>query len=118
AGLGHMIDTIARHWEVELSPGESLVSIHNDVRVDNRPCTMIEAVHPRKRPEFLFHAVKLYVDHELGLPIRFARSDWAKHPGSAPELVEESTYSNLRVNVGLRDADFDPTNAQYSFGRF
>ncbi len=118
AGIGHMLDTIARHWAFELSPGESLVSFHHDVRVDNRPCTMIETIHPRKNPEFLFHAVKLYIDHELGLPIRFEAYDWPKHPGSAPELVEEYTYRNLRVNVGLRDQDFDPSNAQYSFGRF
>jgi hypothetical protein len=118
AGIGHMIDTIARHWEIELSTGESLVSIHHDVRVGDRTCTMIEAVHPKKKAEFLFHSVKLYIDHEHGLPIRFEAYDWPKHPGAAPELVEEYTYLNMRVNVGLRDMDFDPTNARYSFGRF
>ena len=32
--------------------------------------------------------------------------------------MEEYTYMNLRVNVGLKDRDFDPGNKQYSYGRF
>lgn len=118
AGIGSLIDTVARHWATELSPEESRLTFHPNVRVGNHPCTMIESVHPRKRPDFLFYMVKLYINHEHGLPIRFEAYDWPKHPGAAPELVEEYTYLNLRVNVGLRDGDFDPANPQYSYGRF
>ncbi len=32
-------------------------------------------------------------------------------------MVEEYTYSDLRVNIGLSDLDFDATNGNYSFGR-
>jgi hypothetical protein len=33
-------------------------------------------------------------------------------------LVEEYTYADLRLNVGLEDRDFDASNAEYAFGRF
>jgi Protein of unknown function (DUF1571) len=33
-------------------------------------------------------------------------------------LSEEYSYMQLKLNVGLRDIDFDVTNSQYSFGRF
>jgi hypothetical protein len=117
AGIGCLIDTVARRWATELSPGESVVTLHHDVRVSDRPCTMIESVHPRRGPELLFHKVKLYVDNEHGLPIRFEAFDWPRSPGAAPELVEEYSYLELKTNVGLRDHDFDPSNRQYSFGR-
>jgi hypothetical protein len=118
AGIGSLIETVAHHWAKELTPEESRIAFHANVRVGNHPCTVIESVHPRKRPGFLFYMVKLYIDHEHGLPIRFEAYDWPKHAGATPELVEEYTYLNLRTNVGLRDFDFDPANSQYSYGRF
>jgi hypothetical protein len=118
AGLGSLIDTIARHWSIELTPGESVVSLHANARAHNHPCTLIESIHPQRGPNFLFHKVKLYVDNQHGLPIRFEAYDWPKHPGAAPELVEEYSYLDLKTNVGLRESDFDPANKQYSFGRF
>ena len=118
AGIGSLIDTVAKRWAVELTPEESVVEFHTNIRVGNHPCTMIESDHPRHLPHFLYHKVKLYIDHEHGLPIRFEAYDWPKHPGAAPELVEEYTYIDLKTNTGLGDHDFDPSNKQYSYGRF
>lgn len=118
AGIGALIETVAHHWSRELSPEESRLLFHQNVRVGTHVCTMIESIHPRKRPDFMFYTVKLYIDQEHGLPIRFEAYDWPKHAGAAPELVEEYTYLNLRTNVGLRDLDFDPANPRYAYGRF
>jgi len=118
AGIGTLIDTVARHWARELSPAESVLNFDPAARVGNRPCTVVESIHPRHRPDFLFHKVKLYIDPQLGLPVRFEAYDWPRHPGAAPDLIEEYTYIDMKVNVGLRDHDFDPANRQYSFGRF
>jgi hypothetical protein len=118
AGIGHLIDTVATHWASELSTAETQITFHPNARVGSHPSTMIESAHPHHRPGFLFHKVKLYIDHVHGLPIRFEAYDWPKHPGAVPELVEEYTYLNLKLNVGLTDADFDADNARYSFGRF
>jgi outer membrane lipoprotein-sorting protein len=118
AGLGAMIDTVKERWDAELRPGESIVTIHPNAKVGDRPCLMVETNHPKPGSGFLFHKVKFYVDKELGLPIRFEAYDWPRHPGAEPDLMEEYTYMNLRVNVGLKDRDFDPGNKQYSYGRF
>jgi outer membrane lipoprotein-sorting protein len=118
AGLGAMIDTVKERWDSELRHGESVVTIHPNVKVGDRPCLMVETTHPKAGPDYLFHKVKFYVDKELGLPIRFEAYDWPKHPGAEPDLMEEYTYVNLKVNVGLKDRDFDPNNRQYSYGRF
>jgi hypothetical protein len=118
AGIGPLVDTVAKHWDIELTPEESVIRFHPNVRVGNHPCTLIESDHPRHLPHFLYHKVKIYIDHEHGLPIRFEAYDWPRHPGAAPELIEEYTYLDLKTNVGLRDSDFDPNNKQYSYGRF
>ncbi len=118
AGLGNMIDTIHERWSTEMSPEETKVTINPNVLVQKRPCTMIESTHPQKRPGFLFYSVRVYIDKELGLPIHLEGFDWPKRPGAKPELVEEYSYLNLRLNVGLKAADFDPANRAYSFGRF
>lgn len=118
AGIGHLIDQIARRWEAEMKPGETRVVIQPRVLVNKRPSTMIESTHPQRHPSYLFYQVKVYIDHEIGLPIRFEAYDWPRRPGGVPELVEEYTFLNLRLNVGLSDPDFDTSNPSYSFGRF
>jgi outer membrane lipoprotein-sorting protein len=118
AGLGSMIDLVKARWDTELHPGESILLFHPKARVGDRACLLVESIHPKKSQEFLFHKVKLYIDRELNLPIRFEAYDWPKQPGAEPELLEEYTYTNLKTNVGLKEHDFDPANAQYSYGRF
>jgi hypothetical protein len=118
AGIGALIDTVAKRWAVELTPAESVLTFQDGARVGNRRCTLIESAHSQRASHFLFYKVKLYIDQEHGLPIRFEAYDWPQHPGAAPELVEEYSYLDLKINVGLRDHDFDPANQQYSFGRF
>jgi hypothetical protein len=118
AGLGHLIDTVAERWEVEMLPGQMQVEINGNVRVGDRACTLIESVHPLRKPGYAFHKVRLFIDREHGLPIHFEAYDWPARAGEAAPLLEEYSYKNLAVNVGLRDADFDPKNSAYSFGRF
>jgi hypothetical protein len=118
AGIGALIDTVARHWAVELTTEESEIRFDHEMTIGPRRVTMIESVHPTRQPNFLFHMVRLYIDRELGLPIRFEAYDWPRHPGAAPDLVEEYAYLELKLNVGLTDHDFDPGNKAYSFGRF
>lgn len=118
AGIGRLIDTVWNRWSAELTPLESLVTLRNDMMIGDRKCTLIETTHPKPRHHLAFYRVRLYIDQELGLPVRFEGYDWPKPPGAPPELTEEYTYTNLRLNVGLDDRDFDATNPAYAFGRF
>ncbi len=118
AGLGHLIREISSRWAAEMKHGETVVTIHRNTRVGDRLCTMIESRHPRQHPSYLFHKVKVYIDHEHNLPIRFEAYDWPRSPGAQSELVEEYSYVNLKLDNGLSDRDFDPKNRQYAFGRF
>jgi hypothetical protein len=118
AGIGNLIETLAERWAAELDPSESVVEVHPHARVADRACMLIETIHPETSPTFMFHKVKVYIDREHGLPIRFEAYDWPKSPGGEAELVEEYTYADLKTDVGLTDLDFDASNPRYAFGRF
>lgn len=118
AGIGRLIETVWNRWSAELTPEESKVAVRDDMMIGDRKCTLIETTHAKRRHHLMFHRVRLYIDQELGLPVRFEGYDWPKEPGAAPELAEEYTYTNVRTNVGLGDRDFDVANPGYAFGRF
>jgi hypothetical protein len=118
AGIGPLLDTISKRWALELNPAESKIDFRDDMVIGERPCTMIESTHPERRACFLFHKVRVFIDREINLPIRFEAYDWPTQPGSEPALQEEYTYMKLKLNVGLKDLDFETANAAYSFGRF
>jgi hypothetical protein len=118
AGIGPLLETLKRRWAAEMTPEASVVRLRDDVTVGPIRCTMIESTHPEHRPEFLFYQVRVFIDQEIGLPIRFEAYDWPKRPNAEAELAEEYSYSNLELNVGLTELDFDVANRAYSFGRF
>lgn len=117
AGLGSMIDTVHERWQIELSPDESVLVVDRDASFEGKACIKIDSVHTERRPDFFFHKVTLFIDKDLNLPVRFEAYDWPRADGTL-DLVEEYTYRNLKVNAGLAEIDFDPSNQKYKYGRF
>ena len=84
---------------------------------DNRPCWLLIRVLPKKGgyPAFINCA---HVDKELMTPVRIVTFDWDD------ELIASYTYTNVKLNVKLTDADFDRENKNYNwpfipfFGKF
>ena len=97
--------------DVKFYEGAKIKDGHGGSRI----CTCIEVVHPVPRQNFRFHLARIFVDKELNLPIRYESFDWPKTPGGKPELLEEYTYLNLKLNNGFTDADFDIKNPAYNF---
>ena len=44
--------------------------------------------------------------------IQLTVHDWPEKEGTDLPLIEEYTYMNLRVNVGLSDTEFSPTQLE------
>ena len=114
-GFLNLIEQLLHRGERERLHGECEVLFHNDARVDSRPCTMIEVVHPHRRPHFDFHMARIFIDQELNIPVQYAAWSWPERPGGPPVLLEEYTYRDVRLNVGLTDRDFDPDHPEYRF---
>ena len=95
--------------------GECEVKYFKGAKINDRVCTCTQVMHPQPRKNFLFHLARIFVDDSLNIPVRYEAYDWPKTPGGAPELIEEYTYLNMKINVGLTDADFDIHNPAYRF---
>lgn len=99
-------------------PEECEVTFRKGAKINGRVCTMLEVKHPQPRPYFDFYVAQIFIDDELNVPLRYAAYTWPTQPGGAlgPDvLIEEYTYTQLKLNVGLTDKDFDPTNPEYKF---
>jgi hypothetical protein len=114
-GILNLTNRLVEVGEQDIKYGECDVKFYKGAKINNRICTCIEVVHPNPRRNFLFHMAHIFVDDELNMPIRYDSYDWPKEAGAKPELIEEYTYLNLKVNNGFTDADFDIKNPNYQF---
>ena len=72
----------------------------------DRSCTCITFHHAVARRGLRYHVSRMFVDDELALPIRFEGYTWPQSRGEPPVLIEEYTYTNLKLNNGFTDRDF------------
>jgi hypothetical protein len=115
AGLGHLTQRLIEIAEQDRKYNEVEVHFYKNAKVGDRNCTLIEVVHPTPRRVFLFYKARVYIDDELNVPIRYEAYLWPKEPGKEGPLDELYTYKDLKLNVGLTDADFDYKNPKYGF---
>ncbi|MEX0818362.1 MAG: DUF1571 domain-containing protein [Pirellulaceae bacterium] len=114
-GIQTLIEELLVRAKNDLKYGECEVKFYKGAKVDKYVCTLIEVVHPVQRDHFTFYRARIYIDETLGVPVRYAAWTWPAKPGGEPVLEEEYTYRNIKLNVGLTDADFDPDNEAYDY---
>jgi len=114
-GILNLINRLVEVGQQDVKYGECEVKFYKGAKINGRVCTCIEVLHPVPRRNFLFHLARIFVDDELNLPIRYESHDWPREKGGRPELMEEYTYLNLKLNNGFTDADFDIKNPNYKF---
>jgi hypothetical protein len=107
AGFGNLIERFAEGWPRERAHGGVVVHI-DDFSFAGRPCTRVETIHAMN-PDgfFLFSRSVIYFDSATHLPIRVENYGWPRHSGEAESLLEEYSYLDLRLNVGLGDEMFN-----------
>lgn len=116
AGMENLALKLIQKAERDRAAGNCEVNYHEGFKVNKRPCTIIEVIHHEQKEPYEFHIAKVYIDDELQIPIRFVSYDWPVQGGS-PRLMEEYTYINVKLNVGLTDNDFSITNSSYGFAK-
>ena len=114
-GILNMTRRMAAFAEKNLHSFRGTVQVLRSVKVNDRDCTRIRIVHPVEHPEVRSFLVQVHIDNQLHMPIRYEAYAWLRKPDVEPELVEEYTYLQVKLNSGLTDADFDPRNPNYGF---
>ena len=113
-GFVTMVRRLIEVAEEDVKYGECEVKFYPNAKIEDRVCTCIQVIHPTPRRNFRFHQARIFVDDELNLPIRYVSWDWPEE-GGQPQVLEEYTYLNLKLNNGFTDADFDVRNPNYQF---
>jgi outer membrane lipoprotein-sorting protein len=95
--------------------GECDVKFYQGAKINKRSSTCIQVEHPVPRKNFRFHKALVFVDDELNIPVRYEAYDWPATQGGQPVLLEEYTYTDIKINNGFTDADFSEHNPNYHF---
>jgi hypothetical protein len=114
-GLENLVDKMIERASKDRLYDECQVTRFDGATVAERPCHVFRIEHPVERPHFDFHRAEVFFDSELKMPIRYDSWSWPSEPGGKPVLEEEYTYTDIQINVGLADLDFDPDNEDYDF---
>ena len=115
AGLENLVVKLIEKATRDRAAGNCEVTYRDGLALNKRPCSLIEVVHHQKRAPYEFHKAQVLIDDELNVPVRYTSYDWPKSPGAKPQILEQYTYVNLKMNVGLTDEDFNPKNPAYNF---
>jgi hypothetical protein len=109
-GIRNLTAKLIAAKTAEMKFMECNVTSNPNVKIGDRPTTMIQIEHPVPRQQFGTHITRVFLDNELRVPIHYDCFMWPQAPGQAPPLDASYTYANLKLNNGLAARDFDANN--------
>ncbi len=120
-GIENLTSRLLERGHADRSISKCVVTYREGAKVCDRACKMMEV--RRETPKVGEDAkygmnvfiARVFTDMELNVPIRYSAYAWPECAGATPEVVEEYTYQDMKLNVGLTDLDFDPKNPEYAF---
>jgi hypothetical protein len=116
-GIENLVLKLIERGERDKEAGNKTVevSFHPDAKINGRKCTLLQVKNHEPSPNLDFHLAQIFIDDELNVPVRYAAYDFPPKAGDPMPVIEEYTYLNVKLNVGLTDKDFDHENKEYSF---
>ncbi len=121
-GIEKLLAKLIERGERDRQLGPATVRTTENASIGGKTCRLMEVIHESptalvdgKTVEFEFFLAQIYIDDERLIPLKYASFSWPKTPDAAPELLEEYTYLDVMINVGLNETDFDIRNPAYGF---
>jgi len=108
SGMEKIIDLIKSNYVMANEKGLGVIRFLGDGSVDGKKVWIVEARFPENHG-FYAHKISISFCPTIKLPLKisiFDRSD---------KLVEEYVFRNLKINVGLTENDFCPSNPEYGY---
>jgi len=113
-GIQRLMATLILHALHDRTYDECEVQL-SEVQSAGVTCQRIRVVHPIEREHFIFHIVEVDIDLQRNIPVRLASWMWPEIAGGEPPLTEEYIYTDIKLNVGLTNDDFNPDSEQYNY---
>jgi hypothetical protein len=114
-GLAHLCRQLIERGESAGDPRRVQVKRYRHARVNTRACTLLEITVPTPGAKTRGYIARVFLDNEWRFPIRVEIYELPLDRSKRPQLEEEYTYLDVKLNNGYSDADFDPKNPQYKF---
>lgn len=114
-GMLNLIKQMIKQGSNDINYEDCEVKITRNLMVNSARCTKLEVIHHKPADHFDFHRAEIYIDDDRNLPIAFRSFLWPDKPNGRPKLQESYYYTDIKINVGLTDADFDPANEKYEY---
>jgi outer membrane lipoprotein-sorting protein len=114
-GLSNLCRQLIQRGEAAEDPGQVKVQRCAHARINTRACTLLEVTFPVREKKNWAYLARIFLDDERHFPIRVEIYELPRDRKQGPQLAEEYTYLDLKLNNGYTDADFEPKNRQYKF---
>ncbi|MEZ6091704.1 MAG: DUF1571 domain-containing protein [Pirellulaceae bacterium] len=114
-GFRNLVHRLIENMRADLSSDDVEVQYYDDAKLADRPCEHIVVTHRRRTEAHDYQMARVFIDKELGVPVFFASYDWPSNEGGEPELKEEYIFTDIVLNPGFTDLDFDAGNPRYAF---
>lgn len=114
-GITKLVQKLIERGELDRESTDVTVTLTKGMKLDGLNVDLI--VVTRKQPtsgENNFSRAEIVLDADRLIPLRYTAFGWPED-GDSPPLLESYTYSNVKLNVGLSDIDFDPKNPEYKY---
>ena len=110
SGMEKITELIESNYYLAQKKGINAIRCAGEDNFDGRAVWIIEGIFP---PEQGFYARKvlILIAKSIRLPVKVSIFDWSD------ELIEEYAFRDLKINVGLTEADFNPGNPDYNYFR-
>lgn len=106
--FGFILRMIQQNVRKAQKEKSAVIDCLGEAEIGGRKVRKYRAEFPKGRG-FINHIIHLSVDDETDLPMRIEMYDWDE------KLVESYTFTNLKINTGLKDSDFDTENDSYGY---
>lgn len=106
--IGYVIGLIKKNYETSKKNAEGVVTYAGEEMIEGRKTRLFRAEFPQKEG-YYGHRIQINFDEELLLPLRIVVYGWDDR------LLEKYDYSQLKLNTGLTEADFDTKNPAHNF---
>ncbi len=118
-GLTNLLKKLIERGQQDRENPNVSVTITKNIEIDGLNCDLIQVrrSEPSGRPDD-FSLAEICLDRTRSLPIRYTAYGWPTDGQSVDTklpVLESYTYLNIKTNVGLTQADFDPANHEYQF---
>jgi len=108
AHIGNIIEICDKNYKLAKHLRVGTFEQCGEKMIGGRAAIFIKAIFPDDR-RFYGGIIYIYVDKEYKFPVAVEIYGWNN------ELLEEYENTNIKLNVGLTDKDFDPKNKEYEF---